>query len=78
MKKIGYILITVYQKIFSPDQGFFAQAGIVRRNVCVFYPTCSEYTKLAIEKYGFLRGSLKSLWRICRCHPWQKNNIDLP
>ena len=44
---------------------------------CVFYPSCSEYTKQAIEKYGVLKGTYLGLNRILRCHPWQKNHIDL-
>ncbi|MFZ2149939.1 MAG: membrane protein insertion efficiency factor YidD [Minisyncoccia bacterium] len=43
---------------------------------CVFFPTCSEYTKQAIQKYGVLRGIYLGGRRILRCHPWQKNQID--
>ena len=57
-------LINFYQKFLSPQ------------NKCVFYPTCSEYTKQAIEKYGSLQGVYLGFCRILRCHPWQKNNID--
>jgi len=37
---------------------------------CRFSPSCSEYAKQAIEKYGFLVGSLKALKRILSCHPY--------
>ena len=43
---------------------------------CVFYPTCSEYTKQAIQKYGILKGIYLGFLRILRCHPWQKNHVD--
>lgn len=43
---------------------------------CVFYPTCSEYTKQAIVKYGALKGVALGIKRILRCHPWQKDHID--
>ncbi|MEK7569434.1 MAG: membrane protein insertion efficiency factor YidD [Patescibacteria group bacterium] len=43
---------------------------------CVFYPSCSEYSKQAIEKYGAGKGAWLSLRRILRCHPWQKNRFD--
>lgn len=43
---------------------------------CVFLPTCSEYTKEAILKYGPLLGVYKGFIRIIRCHPWQKNHFD--
>ena len=46
------------------------------KSSCVFYPTCSEYTKQAIEKYGASKGICLGFLRILRCHPWQKNHID--
>jgi len=57
-------LIDFYQKHLSPS------------NKCVFYPTCSEYAKQAIEKYGAFKGTCIGFLRILRCHPWQKNHID--
>ena len=58
--------ISFYQKYIS----------IFTKPSCVFYPTCSEYTKQAIEKYGALKGIYLGFLRIIRCHPWQKNHID--
>lgn len=46
MKKIFVYLIEKYQKNISPMFG---------KN-CKYYPTCSEYTKQAIIKYGAIRG----------------------
>ncbi len=45
---------------------------------CRFYPTCSEYAVLAVEKHGVLKGLLKTLWRVLRCNPWSKGGVDLP
>jgi hypothetical protein len=59
-------LIDFYQKHISV---FFKPS-------CVFYPSCSEYTKQAVEKYGVLKGSWLGFLRILRCHPWQKNHLD--
>jgi len=59
-------LISLYQRFLSP----------LKRPSCVFYPTCSEYSKQAIEKYGVFKGFKLSFFRIIRCHPWQKNHID--
>lgn len=59
-------LISFYQKIF-----------FLKKPSCVFYPTCSQYTKQAILKYGALRGVYLGVRRIFRCHPWQKEHIDL-
>lgn len=66
MKKIFILLITFYQKNISHIFG----------KKCKFYPTCSEYTKQAIEKYGVIRGSVKGIKRILRCNPFSKGGYD--
>ena len=66
MKKISIFLIVCYQKILRP----------VMPSACVFEPSCSEYTKQAITKYGAIRGIVMGAHRIARCHPWQKNHYD--
>ncbi|MBI5045594.1 MAG: membrane protein insertion efficiency factor YidD [Candidatus Niyogibacteria bacterium] len=43
---------------------------------CVFYPSCSEYYLLALQKYGVMRGNFLGVRRILRCHPWQDPQID--
>lgn len=43
---------------------------------CRFYPTCSDYTYQAIEKYGILKGGFMGMHRILRCNPWNKGGID--
>jgi putative membrane protein insertion efficiency factor len=65
MKKIAITLINLYQKI--PFRS---------HSSCAFLPTCSEYTKEAISKYGALIGIYKGVRRILRCHPWQKGGYD--
>lgn len=45
---------------------------------CRFQPTCSEYFIAAVRKYGPLSGTLRGLWRICRCHPWSRGGYDPP
>ncbi len=76
MKKAFIYLISFYQKYLSPDQGLPKKLGLVRGNVCVFTPTCSEYTKQAIEKYGVIRGMVFGVKRLSRCHPWQREHYD--
>lgn len=43
---------------------------------CRFSPTCSEYTKTAIEKYGIFKGSFLGIKRLSRCHPFSAPGID--
>lgn len=65
MEKILIKIINLYQKTPTLTHGS-----------CVFIPTCSEYTKEAISKYGSLAGIFYGVKRIFRCHPWQKNKYD--
>ncbi|MDQ6961012.1 MAG: membrane protein insertion efficiency factor YidD [Mariprofundaceae bacterium] len=43
---------------------------------CRFYPTCSEYSLEALQRYGAMRGLFFSCRRICRCHPFCKGGYD--
>jgi len=43
---------------------------------CRYYPTCSQYAKEAVEKYGLFRGLLKGAYRILRCNPLSKGGYD--
>ena len=45
---------------------------------CRFQPTCSSYLREAVEKYGAVRGTMKGLVRIGRCHPWHPGGYDPP
>ena len=38
-------------------------------NCCRFTPTCSEYTKQAINKYGAIKGLKLGIKRLLRCRP---------
>ena len=59
-------LIKGYQKLISP---FLPKS-------CRFYPSCSEYTKLALKKYGMLKGCWMGIKRICKCHPFHPGGYD--
>ena len=69
MKKICIFLIEFYQKNIS--------TFLENRNIkCKYYPTCSEYTKQAIKKYGVLKGVLLGTIRILKCNPFSKGGYD--
>ena len=69
MKNILIGLINGYQKYISK--------WLSSKNInCKFYPTCSEYTKQAIIKYGAFKGSIIGFYRILRCNPFSKGGYD--
>jgi len=67
VKRVAIILIKVYRKFISPMFG---------TSKCKFTPTCSSYAIEALEKYGFIKGSLLSIRRILRCNPFSKGGFD--
>ena len=43
---------------------------------CRFCPTCSEYARQAIQRYGVLDGGILAIRRILRCHPFNPGGYD--
>lgn len=69
MKNLLIKLIKIYQKHISK--------WLKSKNInCKFYPTCSEYTKQAIKKYGAGKGLILGIFRILRCNPFSKGGYD--
>ncbi|MBU0460830.1 MAG: membrane protein insertion efficiency factor YidD [Nanoarchaeota archaeon] len=63
LQKISiYLIINLHQKRIS---NYLKKKG----TRCRFYPSCSNYGLMAIEKYGFLKGWIKTIKRILRCRP---------
>lgn len=53
--------INIYQKTISPLQG---------SHVCNFSPSCSQFSKEAIQHYGLFKGILMTSDRLKRCSPF--------
>lgn len=70
MKRVLILVLSFYKKYASP---VLTQ---VFGNACRFTPTCSEYTIEALEKYGFIKGSIKGIKRFGKCHPWGGYGFD--
>ena len=66
MKRLLLAAIGFYQRRISPHTP----------SACRFQPTCSQYAKTAIERYGAWKGARLALWRILRCNPFCKGGYD--
>lgn len=67
MAKLAAKLIEFYQRYLS---------GLKRARSCRFYPTCSEYTRQAFLRYGFLKGAWLGIIRVSKCHPFHPGGYD--
>lgn len=74
--KFTLALIWLYQKTISLDHGPLRKFTGAPR--CKFYPTCSDYAKDALLRYGILKGTLATAWRLLRCNPFSKGGSDEP
>lgn len=66
IKYLFLLIIRFYQLFISPLLGAN----------CRYYPTCSQYGKEAILKYGPFKGGLLAAKRILRCNPWGGHGHD--
>ena len=56
----------------------FYQKNLSRLNgaTCRHYPSCSEYSKQSVVKYGVIKGIILSIRRIMRCNQWFPGGYD--
>lgn len=66
VEKLLIKLIRFYQLYISP----------LKPPSCRFYPTCSEYARQALGKYGVWKGLLLTAGRLLRCHPFCRGGYD--
>ncbi len=67
-------IISLYQKTLSPDHGLLKAR--FPYGYCRHYPSCSEYSKQAITKYGLIKGGWMGINRVVRCNPFSKPSVD--
>jgi len=60
------LLIKLYQNFISP----------LLPSTCRYSPTCSEYSKQSLVKFGLIKGSIVSIKRIIKCNPWGGSGYD--
>lgn len=66
MKGVILLFIRCYRLLISP---FLPKC-------CRFYPTCSDYTFQAVQKFGVKKGLILGLKRILRCNPFNNGGYD--
>jgi putative membrane protein insertion efficiency factor len=66
MKHIVLSLLRGYKKALSPLLG----------QHCRFFPSCSDYTREAIVKYGLAKGLYLGTKRLLKCHPLHPGGVD--
>jgi len=66
MKSLLLALLRAYRFLLSPWIG----------GSCRFWPTCSEYSREAIETHGAARGTYMTITRLARCHPYGAGGVD--
>ena len=66
MQRLILALLRLYKLAISP----------LLPSACRFYPTCSEYARDAVARYGAVRGSWLGLKRLLRCHPFHAGGYD--
>ena len=66
MRKLIVAILRFYQWALSP----------LLPSACRYYPSCSEYMRQAVEKYGPVRGVWMGIKRVARCHPFHQGGLD--
>ena len=66
MKRFMLFLIRFFKRRISPNTP----------PACRYIPTCSEYARTAVERFGPARGSVMAAKRILRCNPLSKGGYD--
>ena len=66
MRKLIVAILRLYKLALSP----------LLPSACRYYPSCSEYMRQAVEKYGTVRGVWMGIKRVARCHPFHQGGLD--
>jgi uncharacterized protein len=59
-------LLTFYKRLLSPLLG----------SRCRFHPSCSDYARISVARFGAGRGGILAMWRIARCQPLCAGGFD--
>jgi len=65
-QRVALAAIQLYKLLISP----------LFTGSCRFMPSCSEYAREAVVRFGVVRGSMLTLRRLARCHPLGSHGFD--
>lgn len=66
LRKIYLFPVKIYKKVISP----------MKPACCRYYPSCSSYMVMAVEKHGIIKGTVLGIWRLLRCNPYARGGVD--
>ncbi|MBC8515492.1 membrane protein insertion efficiency factor YidD [bacterium] len=66
LTRLLFAVVKWYRRVISP----------LYPPTCRFSPSCSSYALQALEKYGWARGGVLSLFRLLKCHPFHPGGKD--
>lgn len=72
--RLALALLWLYQRTLSPFLAALAGPG----SGCRFYPSCSAYATLALQRHGVRRGLWLTARRLSRCRPGHPGGVDYP
>ncbi|HEY2396684.1 MAG TPA: membrane protein insertion efficiency factor YidD [Rudaea sp.] len=66
MTRLILALLAVYKRTLSPLLG----------ERCRFEPSCADYARVAVARFGTARGGVLALSRLARCQPLCRGGFD--
>lgn len=66
MTRLILFLLALYKRLLSPLFG----------SRCRFHPSCADYARIAVARFGPLRGGTLTGWRLLRCQPLCDGGLD--
>lgn len=71
-KKVKRIIVTIILNGIE----FTRSLLLIPHGVCKYYPSCTKYAEIALNKYPVYKAILLIAYRIIRCNPFSKGGFD--
>ena len=73
MKKLNQLVIKI---LILPIKFYKYAISPHLPPTCRFTPSCSQYAMEALKKHGAIKGTILTIKRLLRCHPWGGSGYD--